>query len=76
MIGSELKAQAVESLIADWNRDYDPGKTSLILAHLRRDVRMLNEHGPRYAGGARHRCRRFRLQDRGRAAQLRRQATE
>jgi hypothetical protein len=29
MIGSELKAQAVESLIADWNRDYDPGKTSL-----------------------------------------------
>jgi Ti-type conjugative transfer relaxase TraA len=42
MIGSELKAQAVESLITDWNRDYDPGKTSLILAHLRRDVRMLN----------------------------------
>lgn len=41
-IGSELKAQAVESLIADWNRDYDPAKTSLILAHLRRDVRMLN----------------------------------
>lgn len=42
MMGSELKAQAVESLIADWNRDYDPAKTSLILAHLRRDVRMLN----------------------------------
>jgi len=41
--GSELKAQAVENLIADWNRDYDPAKTTLILAHLRRDVRMLNE---------------------------------
>ncbi|MDP9632477.1 UNVERIFIED_ORG: Ti-type conjugative transfer relaxase TraA [Ensifer adhaerens] len=41
--GSELKTQAVENLIADWNRDYDPQKTSLILAHLRRDVRMLNE---------------------------------
>ncbi len=43
MVGSELKAQAVETLIADWNRDYDPAKTTLILAHLRRDVRMLNE---------------------------------
>jgi Ti-type conjugative transfer relaxase TraA len=41
--GSELKAQAVENLIADWNRDYDQTKTSLMLAHLRRDVRMLNE---------------------------------
>ncbi|MCV9947555.1 Ti-type conjugative transfer relaxase TraA [Rhizobium sp. BT-175] len=41
--GLDLKAQAVESLIADWNHDYDPSKTSLILAHLRRDVRMLNE---------------------------------
>ncbi|CAN7674568.1 Ti-type conjugative transfer relaxase TraA [Pararhizobium sp. LjRoot235] len=41
--GLGLKAHAVESLIADWNHDYDPSKTSLILAHLRRDVRMLNE---------------------------------
>lgn len=41
--GLDLKAHAVESLIADWNRDYDPSKTSLILAHLRRDVRMLND---------------------------------
>lgn len=40
---SELKAQAVENLIADWNRDYDPAKTTLILAHLRRDVRILNK---------------------------------
>jgi len=43
MIGSELKADAVTNLIADWNRDYDPAKSTLILAHLRRDVRSLNE---------------------------------
>lgn len=43
VLGSELKAEAVEALIADWNRDYDPDKTTLMLAHLRRDVRMLNE---------------------------------
>jgi Ti-type conjugative transfer relaxase TraA len=42
VIGAKLKAQAVENLIASWNRDYDPKKSSLILAHLRRDVRMLN----------------------------------
>lgn len=40
--GERLKAEAVESLIADWNHSYDPAKTTLILAHLRRDVRMLN----------------------------------
>lgn len=43
IVGSELKAQAVENLVAEWNRDYDPTKTTLILAHLRRDVRTLNE---------------------------------
>ncbi|KQR36081.1 Dtr system oriT relaxase [Rhizobium sp. Leaf155] len=43
MIGFELKADAVTNLIADWNRDYDPAKSTLILAHLRRDVHMLNE---------------------------------
>ena len=43
MIGSELKTDAVANLIADWNREYDPAKSALILAHLRRDVRMLNE---------------------------------
>jgi hypothetical protein len=43
VIGAELKADAVTNLIADWNRDYDPAKSTLILAHLRRDVRMLNE---------------------------------
>ena len=43
VLGSELKAQAIENLIADWTRDYDPAKSSLILAHLRRDVRTLND---------------------------------
>lgn len=43
MMGAQLKAEAVENLIADWNWDFDPTKTTLILAHLRRDVRMLNE---------------------------------
>tara|TARA_R110002020_G_scaffold190494_3_gene390020 strand:+ start:2666 stop:5884 length:3219 start_codon:yes stop_codon:yes gene_type:complete len=43
MMGSTLKSQAVENLISDWNREYDPARSSLILAHLRRDVRMLNE---------------------------------
>ena len=40
--GTGLKAEAVERLIGDWNHDYDQTKTTLILAHLRRDVRMLN----------------------------------
>ncbi|NTA19923.1 Ti-type conjugative transfer relaxase TraA, partial [Agrobacterium tumefaciens] len=42
LTGERLKAEAVERLIADWNQDYDQTKTILILAHLRRDVRMLN----------------------------------
>lgn len=42
VIGEKLKAQAVESLIASWNREYDAEKTTIILAHLRRDVRELN----------------------------------
>ncbi|SON58425.1 putative conjugal transfer protein TraA (plasmid) [Hartmannibacter diazotrophicus] len=42
LVGMRLKAEAVDRLIADWNRDYDPAKSSLILAHLRRDVRLLN----------------------------------
>lgn len=43
VFGSTTKREAMTSLIADWTRDYDPSKSSLILAHLRRDVRMLNE---------------------------------
>lgn len=39
----KFKVEAVEALIEDWNRDYDPAKSTLILAHLRRDVRGLNE---------------------------------
>src|SRR5690606_11484952 len=42
LLGSKLKAEAITNLIADWNGDYDPAKTSLILAHLRRDVHTLN----------------------------------
>ena len=42
VLGSRLKSEAVGNLIADWNRDYDQTKATLILAHLRRDVRMLN----------------------------------
>ncbi|MHB1101731.1 MAG: Ti-type conjugative transfer relaxase TraA [Devosia sp.] len=42
VIGEDLKAEAVNRLIADWDRSYDPTKSTLILAHLRRDVRMLN----------------------------------
>ncbi|WP_040853559.1 Ti-type conjugative transfer relaxase TraA [Phyllobacterium sp. YR531] len=43
IIGEKLKAGAVARLIADWNDEYDRAKTTLILAHLRRDVRELNE---------------------------------
>ncbi|MEO3388251.1 Ti-type conjugative transfer relaxase TraA [Mesorhizobium sp. CAU 1741] len=43
VLGSDLKAQAISNLIEDWNRDYDPQKSMLILAHLRRDVRTLND---------------------------------
>lgn len=35
--------EAVRSLIEDWNSEYDPSRTSLILAHRRVDVRTLNE---------------------------------
>ena len=43
VLGSALKTEAITALIADWNREYDPGKSTLILAHLRRDVRALND---------------------------------
>jgi len=39
----KLKSDAAAALIEDWNRDYDPTKSTLILAHLRRDVRALND---------------------------------
>lgn len=43
LVGMELKDQAVSALIRDWIADYDPNRSSLILAHLRHDVRTLNE---------------------------------
>ena len=42
IVSAELKSEAVERLISDWDREHDPTKTSLILAHLRRDVGLLN----------------------------------
>jgi Ti-type conjugative transfer relaxase TraA len=42
ILGSTLKTQAIDNLINDWNREYNPTRTTLILAHLRRDVRSLN----------------------------------
>ncbi|MBU0832336.1 MAG: Ti-type conjugative transfer relaxase TraA [Alphaproteobacteria bacterium] len=44
VIGTESKAEAIARLIDDWSRDFDPAKSTLILSHLRRDVRVLNEH--------------------------------
>ncbi len=44
LIRSEwTRDEAVRSLIDDWNAEYDPARTSLILAHRRVDVRALNE---------------------------------
>ena len=43
LVGMELKDQAIGALVRDWIADYDPNRSSLILAHLRRDVRALNE---------------------------------
>ncbi|MFK0334416.1 Ti-type conjugative transfer relaxase TraA [Rhizobium sp. NPDC090275] len=37
------RGEAIASLITDWDREYDPAKATLILAHRRVDVRLLNE---------------------------------
>jgi Ti-type conjugative transfer relaxase TraA len=37
------KDEAIAALIADWDNEYDPAKATLILAHRRVDVRLLNE---------------------------------
>ncbi|RWJ60799.1 MAG: Ti-type conjugative transfer relaxase TraA [Mesorhizobium sp.] len=42
IMGEKLKAQAITSLIAAWDHEYDPAKSTLILSHLRRDVGELN----------------------------------
>lgn len=41
--GEWTREETVRNLIEDWNDSYDPDRTSLILAHMRRDVRQLNE---------------------------------
>jgi len=41
--GEWTREETIRSLIEDWNSDYNPARTSLILAHMRRDVRELNE---------------------------------
>jgi Ti-type conjugative transfer relaxase TraA len=43
VIGENLKSEAIDTLIADWERSFDPAKSTLILAHLRRDVHDLNQ---------------------------------
>lgn len=43
IFGTELSVDAITNLIADWDRDYDAAKSTLILAYLRRDVRILND---------------------------------
>src|SRR3546814_11003446 len=43
MMGSALKSQAVENLIYDWNREDEPARSALSLAHRRRAVRMLHK---------------------------------
>ncbi|MCW8060162.1 Ti-type conjugative transfer relaxase TraA [Agrobacterium tumefaciens] len=37
------KDDAIASLIKDWMVDYDPARSSVILAYMRKDVRVLNE---------------------------------
>ena len=43
VVSAPLKEQVIERLIGDWSNEYDPSKSTLILAHLRKDVRSLNE---------------------------------
>jgi len=42
LVGRATKAEAMKALVDDWVRAYDPDRSQLILAHLRRDVRALN----------------------------------
>jgi Ti-type conjugative transfer relaxase TraA len=43
VIEAATKDDAIASLIKDWIADYDPARSSLILAFMRKDVRVLNE---------------------------------
>lgn len=40
---AQTKDEAITALVKDWIADYDPDKSSLILAFMRKDVRALNE---------------------------------
>ncbi|HBF31814.1 MAG TPA: Ti-type conjugative transfer relaxase TraA [Rhizobium sp.] len=42
LVRTRYKDEAIERMIADWSRDYDPSKSTVMLAHLRDDVRRLN----------------------------------
>lgn len=43
LIETKTKADAIDALLKDWVACYDPSRSSLILAYLKRDVRALNE---------------------------------
>ncbi|WP_420340776.1 Ti-type conjugative transfer relaxase TraA [Roseibium sp.] len=42
VVSLPLKDQVFGAMIDDWSRDYDPSKSMLMLAHLRKDVHRLN----------------------------------
>lgn len=43
IIETGTKDEAISALVRDWIEDFDPNRTSLILAYMRRDVQALNE---------------------------------
>ncbi|WP_395172988.1 Ti-type conjugative transfer relaxase TraA [Roseibium alexandrii] len=43
VVSLPLKEQVFGAMIDDWSRDYDPSKSMLMLAHLRKDVHRLNQ---------------------------------
>ena len=43
VVSLPLKDQVFGAMIDDWSRDYDPSKSMLMLAHLRKDVHRLNQ---------------------------------
>lgn len=43
VVETATKDEAIAALVKDWVEDYDPDRSSLILAYMRRDVRALND---------------------------------
>lgn len=43
VVETAVKDDAIKTLVADWIADYDPNAFNLVLAHMRKDVRTLNE---------------------------------